>query len=104
MKSENPTNPRMPAARTVLFGVLIAILLALALRSQGRVWWCACGSPAPWSGQVNSSHNSQHLVDPYSFTHVIHGMALFALLWPLKRWLGRDGRALLALALEAGWE
>ncbi|MFM7868927.1 MAG: DUF2585 family protein [Planctomycetaceae bacterium] len=28
---------------------------------------------AVWSGNVVSSHNSQHLLDPYSLTHVLHG-------------------------------
>jgi len=44
---------------------------------------CACGSPVPWSWDVWSAHNSQHLVDPYTFTHLLHGVLYYALL----RWL-----------------
>jgi hypothetical protein len=74
------------------------------LRLQGQPWWCRCGLPFLWSGNVWSEHNSQHLFDPYSFTHVIHGLLLFALLRPLASWLSLDTRLVLAIALESLWE
>jgi hypothetical protein len=43
------------------------ILTTIQLRIQGRRWWCACGQWYPWSGNVWSMHNSQHLFDPYSW-------------------------------------
>src|SRR6185312_14089498 len=46
---------------------------ALLLRLEGRLWLCACGSIQLWSGQICSANNSQHFLDPYSFTHVLHG-------------------------------
>src|SRR4051812_38788941 len=61
----------------------IIILAMFQLRFQGRRWWCACGQLDLWSGDVWSSHNSQHLFDPYSFTHVLHGVVLY---WVLS-WL-----------------
>jgi uncharacterized membrane protein YhhN len=74
------------------------------LRQQGRVWWCACGRAVPWSGDVWSSHNSQHLFDPYSFTHLLHGVVLFGLLaWAWPR-LPAVWRLCLAIAIEATWE
>jgi hypothetical protein len=51
-----------------------------ALRLEGRLWWCACGRLSPWAGDTWSSHNSQHLFDPYTFTHVLHGFLLCGLL------------------------
>src|SRR5688572_6286362 len=57
---------------------LVAVLVAAAfqLRNQGRSWWCSCDQFFLWAGDIWSSHNSQHLLDPYSFTHVLHGFFL----------------------------
>jgi hypothetical protein len=94
-------SPRLPAWLAIggLFG-----LTAMALRLEGRRWWCRCGRLVPWSGDIWSEHNSQHLLDPYTFTHVEHGLLLYALLRPLGRWIGPDHRLVLALGLEALWE
>ena len=53
--------------------VLVLIGVALLLRSQGRLWVCSCGYLLLWSGDPWSSDNSQHLLDPYSFTPLLHG-------------------------------
>jgi len=86
--------------------VLAVVLVGavLVLQGMGRRWWCACSSLNPFSFDVNSSHNSQHLLDPYSFTHVLHGLLLYALLWLVARRVSVRGRLGLALALEAVWE
>ena len=79
--------------------------MVAVLRLLGRNWWCKCGRFNWWSADVVSSHNSQHLFDPYVFTHFEHGLVLYLLLWALLRQrLGGAQRGLLALALEAGWE
>lgn len=54
-------------------GALAAVLLiaAIALRAMGRIWWCACGQPDLWSWHIWSRHNSQHVIDPYTFTHIL---------------------------------
>lgn len=51
------------------------------LHHQGRIWWCACGQPFLWIGDIWGSHTSQHLFDPYSFTHVLHGVVYCGLVW-----------------------
>jgi hypothetical protein len=74
------------------------------LRYQGRLWWCACGQFYPWAGDVWSSHNSQHFFDPYSFTHILHGVILCGLLtwaWPK---VSPGWRLCLAVSIEALWE
>lgn len=74
------------------------------LRSQGRLWLCACGYFLLWSGNVLSSDNSQHLLDPYSFTHMLHGFLFWWLLvWILPR-LSIIWRLTLAVSIEALWE
>lgn len=77
---------------------------ALMLRLEGRLWFCACGSIQLWSGQICSANNSQHFLDPYSFTHVLHGFLFFWLIaWLLSR-LRANWQLALAVAVEAGWE
>lgn len=84
-------------------GVLLA-LTAAQLHRQGRVTWCACGGWAPWAGDIWSAHNSQHLFDPYSFTHVLHGLLFYGLLALLCPRLPFAWRLALVVGLEAGWE
>lgn len=77
---------------------------ALMLRLEGRLWFCACGSIQLWSGQICSANNSQHFLDPYSFTHVLHGFLFFwVIAWLLSR-LRANWQLALAVAVEAGWE
>lgn len=74
------------------------------LHNQGRLWWCACGQVWLWAGDIWSSDNSQHLFDPYSFTHLLHGFVFYWLLaWGLPR-LSPLWRLWLALSIEAVWE
>jgi len=89
-----------PALAVVAAFVAAAILLRL----EGRLWMCACGKILVWSGQVCSADNSQHVLDPYSFTHVLHGFLFFWLIiWLLPR-LNSNWQLTLAIAVEALWE
>ncbi|MEW6280040.1 MAG: DUF2585 family protein [Candidatus Eremiobacterota bacterium] len=89
-----------------MFRRWLAVLLGavLVLRLMGRSWWCGCGSWSPWWGDIHSSHNSQHLIDPYTLTHVLHGMLLFGALRILLRQVAPHTRFLTAVGLEALWE
>jgi Protein of unknown function (DUF2585) len=85
-------------------GVFIIGLTGAIERAMGRKMWGINGQPGIWAGDVNSNHNSQYLTDPYSFSHVTHGILFYGLLWIVARKLPRRVRALIALTLEAGWE
>lgn len=101
------TNHIAAADAKKLIPALIAVIVVAAgiLHSQGRVWWCACARLNPWSGEIWSSHNSQHLIDPYSFTHLSHGVAFCGLTWlVLRRWVPPWGRLVAAASLEGAWE
>lgn len=77
---------------------------ALFLHLEGRLWICACGRVQIWTGQVCSANNSQHFLDPYSFTHVLHGFLFFWLISWLFARLSANWQLALAVAVEAGWE
>jgi len=78
--------------------------MVITLSFMGRWAWCRCNTWSPWSWDIWSMHNSQHLLDPYTFTHVLHGVWFYALLWLVfrARWPGY--RAFSALVVEAIWE
>jgi len=81
--------------------VATAAIIELQL---GRVAWCTCGYVKFWHGQVLSSENSQHLTDWYTFSHIIHGMGFFLLLWLVARRRPLGVRFVAAVLLEAAWE
>jgi hypothetical protein len=88
-------------------GLVVVVILAVhvaTLRAEGRRWWCACGSPNLWTSDAHGPHNSQHLLDPYSFSHVTHGILLCGFLWLVARRLPAAWRFCLAVAVEAAWE
>jgi len=83
---------------------VVFVATALLLRIEGRLWICSCGTVLAWSGRVCSSDNSQHFLDPYSFTHVLHGFLFFWLIaWLLPR-MKPAWQLWLAVAVEAAWE
>lgn len=88
----------------VPFILLLTGGMALLLHAMGRVAFCTCGVVRLWAGGVHTADNSQQLADWYSFTHVVHGLAFYALLaWTVPR-LALPWRLVLAVAIECGWE
>ena len=84
-------------------GILLA-LAAIQLHGEGRLWICSCGYLLAWAGNIWSADNSQHLLDPYSFTHLLHGLIFFWLLAWFVPWMPMAWRYLSAVAIEALWE
>ena len=92
--------------KTIPWLAIVAVLVVAAyqLRSQGRLWWCSCDYLLLWSGDPWSSDNSQHLLDPYSFTHVLHGFLFCGLIALIAPRLRKAWQLWLAISLEAVWE
>ena len=82
----------------------LVIIQAFALAILGRPWICECGTVELWHGVVNSSGNSQHLTDWYTFTHIVHGFLFYGLLHVLTPKWSLAQRVFAAFALEVSWE
>ena len=90
--------------RAWLAAVGLVAAAAMAQLAMGREPMCTCGYVKAWHGVVASSENSQHLADWYTFTHVIHGIVFYALVWLVARRVPVRWRFVLAVAVEAAWE
>ncbi len=90
--------------RAATCAFLLIALAAVIELSLGRTPWCTCGYVKLWHGVANSSENSQHLTDYYTFSHIIHGIGFYFLLCYAARRITPKRRFVLAVLLESAWE
>jgi len=89
-------------SRTLLLAIVLLVAFAGLLHLSGQPPWCKHGLGL-WS-DAWSHCTSQHLLDPYTLSHVLHGVIFYWLLCPLARRIDLQWRLVAALALEIGWE
>lgn len=90
-----------------LENLLLPVLLVsviVYLRISGRSWISPEGNLLLWYSDANGPGTSQHLLDPYSFTHFLHGVVFCGLIAWFARNLTRQWQLTIAVALESIWE
>jgi len=102
--SRMTTESKRRSVLQVALMVLTPLVMIALLRAEGRRFLCACGYFAVWTGDTCSSITSQQFLDPYSFTHLLHGFLFFWLIALLFRRLTPAWQISTALLLEAVWE
>jgi hypothetical protein len=91
--------------RTILLTIVVIVAgQALVLLAFGLPAICKCGYVALWHGNPSGPETSQHLMDWYTYTHVIHGFGFYLLLWLIAPRMSFGLRLAIATGLEAGWE
>lgn len=76
----------------------------LILYLMGRLPWCDCGYVKVWHAEAYTHETSQHLFDPYTLTHISHGIIFYFLAWVVFKKRTLTTRFLAALSVECAWE
>jgi hypothetical protein len=90
--------------RATIIVLAMTLIAIVYLRWQGRVWWCQQGDLSPISIVVQSPHNSQHVFDAYSLSHLLHGLIFFGVFYVLRKRMSFGWRFVAATAVEIAWE
>ncbi|EYD77362.1 hypothetical protein Rumeso_01069 [Rubellimicrobium mesophilum DSM 19309] len=91
-------------ARPWILSLVVVALSAAWLLLDGRQAWPSSGHVQLWYDDPWGPEGSQHLLDWYSPSHVIHGLLFFGVLWLVARRLALGWRFLIAVVVECAWE
>ena len=89
----------------VISAVIIAAIAAIHI-GLGRPLICKCGFVKFfWIGTKSAPEESQHFLDLYSTSHLLHGLIFYFVVWLLTRGRLSFGAGLvIAVLLEGTWE
>lgn len=95
----------MSTTRRLVLGVLAIVVFTMAVEAwMGRLWLGPDGRFGWLETDIWSSSQSQRVLDPYSFSHILHGVLFYALLWLVAKRSSISTRFLGAVAMEGFWE
>ncbi|HVO27876.1 MAG TPA: DUF2585 family protein [Candidatus Margulisiibacteriota bacterium] len=99
-------NPRrhLPFWACIVLSTASPAVAAMILWAMGRAPYYQSGPITLWYGDAWGPQNSQQLTDPYTFTHVTHGILLYWLLHLVARRVPVRARGALAMCIESAWE
>jgi hypothetical protein len=87
----------------LVIGALVAAQAA-GLHAMGKPWICECGHIALWYANPAGPETSQHLTDWYTYSHILHGLGFYLLLWLVAPRAPVGLRLAAAVGLEVSWE
>jgi hypothetical protein len=95
---------RISAGAYLAFAAGLLALQALILLAMNHPLICQCEIISVWHGNAAGPETSQHLIDWYTFTHVIHGFLFYLLLSLILPHAPFITRLTLVFGIEAAWE
>jgi hypothetical protein len=98
----NHPNGELSVQRLFWTSLLLLVGFWMTLWLLGREFLSDSGLGV-WTG-ARTDDTSQWMADPYTFSHVLHGIFFYWLLLPARSRLSLQGRFLVASLIEAGWE
>lgn len=97
--------PRLSLRAALLVSLALIGATAAILLWMGRIPICNCGYIKLWHGARGDAEISQHVTDWYTYSHVLHGVIFYWLLWVIFRGrLSVAARLVIAVLIEGAWE
>ena len=90
--------------RLIAAAAAVCALVAALEFWMGRLPFGPDGRIGLWEGDIWSSEQSQRFADPYTFSHTIHGMLFYAILWLVAPRTSVRARFIAAIMMEGAWE